>query len=199
MEAGDQPRPVSRASRRRGQPRFVEAVVADAATTHLHLGQPFDASQRLRTLARILRLAWISDSFLAQIIYRAGARMWGLGIPILPRVARGITMMTAEIAIGDTVIMRPGVSISHGYVVIGGLTEIRSGTLIAPFVSIGLIEKDVRGPTIGRLCTIGTGSRVLGPVEIGDRAQVGANAVVIRDVPADAVAVGVPARVIAGD
>ncbi len=170
--------------------------MADAAATHMHLGMPFDSSQRLRTIIRILRLAWISDSFLAQIIYRFGARMWALGVPVAPRVARGITMAIAEIAIGDTVIMRPGVSISHGYVVIGGLTEIRSGTLIAPDVSIGLVEKDVRGPTIGRFCTIGTGARVLGPLEVGDRARVGANAVVIKDVPADAVAVGVPARLI---
>jgi serine O-acetyltransferase len=199
MEVGARSKPASRDSRRRGQPKFFEAVIADAATTHMHLGLSFDASKRLRTIVRILWLAWTSDSFLAQIIYRFGARMWGLGIPVVPRIARGITMMIAEMAIGDTVIMRPGVSISHGYVVIGGLTEIRSGTLIAPFVSIGLLEKDVRGPTIGRRCTIGTGSRVLGGIEIGDRAQIGANAVVVKDLPADAVAVGVPARLIVTD
>ena len=62
--------------------------------------------------------------------------MFALGVPLLPRIARGITMMIAQISIGDAVIIRPGVSISHGYVVIAGLSEIRSGTLIAPFVSM---------------------------------------------------------------
>jgi serine O-acetyltransferase len=199
MEAGIQPRPVRRRERRRSQPRFFEAVTADARTTFFHLGQRLDTTKRLRSLLRIAWLAWNSDAFLAQIVYRFGARMWGLGVPILPRVARGITMMTAQISISDAVIVWPGVSISHGYVCIGGLTEIRSGTLIAPFVSIGLLADDLRGPTIGRLCTIGTGARLLGPLQIGDRSQVGANAVVIKDVPADAVAVGIPARIVDKD
>jgi serine O-acetyltransferase len=92
--------------------------------------------------------------------------------------------------------VQPGVSISHGYVCIGGLTEIGSGTLVAPFVSIGLVAGDLRGPTIGHVCTIGTGARILGPVEIGNQAQVGANAVVLDDVPAGGIAVGVPARLV---
>jgi serine O-acetyltransferase len=196
MEPGTEPRPATRRERRRDQPKFFEAVVADARTTFFHLGQRLDSSKPLRSFLRIVWLTWTSDAFLAQVVYRFGARMWGLGVPILPRVARGITMMTAQISISDTVVVRPGVSISHGYVCIGGLTEIRSGTLIAPFVSIGLLADDLRGPTIGRRCTIGTGARLLGPLQVGDRAQVGANAVVIKDVPADAVAVGIPARLI---
>jgi serine O-acetyltransferase len=84
-------------------------------------------------------------------------------------------------------------------VVIAGFSEIRSGTLIAPFVTIGLVAGEPRGPTIGHFCTVGTGTRVLGPVEIGNRAQIGTNAVVVDDVPEGAVAVGVPARVVKGD
>ena len=52
-----------------------------------------------------------------------------------------------------------------------------------------------RHPTVGDGVTIGAGARILGPVVIGARTQVGANAVVVKDVPADSVAVGVPARV----
>jgi len=196
MEAGVEQGAPSRRERRLEQPRFFEAVVADARTSLFHLGQRLDTSKRVRALARIAWLTWQSDAFLAQIVYRFGARMWGLGVPIVPRLARAFTMLTAQISIGDTVVVRPGVCISHGYVCIGGLTEIRAGTLIAPFVSIGLVAKDFRGPTIGRRCTIGTGARLLGPLEVGDRAQVGANAVVLADVPADAVAVGIPARII---
>ncbi len=196
MQAETQSKGVTRRSRRRSQPKFFEAVIADANTTYFHSGQRFDSSKRLRSLLDILRLIWNSDGFLAQVVYRFGARMWGIGVPVLPRIARGITMMIAQMSIGDTVIVRPGVSISHGYVCIGGLTEIRAGTLIAPFVSIGLLAADFRGPTIGNLCTIGTGARILGPVEIGNRAQVGANAVVLTDVPAGRIAVGVPAQLV---
>jgi serine O-acetyltransferase len=183
-------------SRRRRQPKFFKAVVADARIASFHSGRAFDSSKRLRSMIAIWRLIWSSDAFLAQVVYRFGARMWGLGVPVLPRIARGIAMLIAQISISDAVIVQPGVSISHGYVVFAGLTEIRSGTLIAPFVSLGLVAGDIRGPTIGRVCTIGTGARLLGPIEIGDRAQVGANAVVLTDVPAGAIAVGVPARLV---
>ena len=50
-----------------------------------------------------------------------------------------------------------------------------------------------RHPTVGNRVTIGSGARILGPVTVGDDTQVGANAVVVKDVPAGAVAVGVPA------
>jgi len=196
MEAGTEKLPLTLSSRRRLQPKFFAAVVADARTTYFHSGEKLDSSTRLRALLGIARLAWSSDGFLAQIIYRFGARMWALRVPLIPRIARGITMAIAEISIGDTVLVRPGVCISHGYVVIAGFSEIRSGTLIAPFVTIGLIAGEVRGPMIGHFCTIGTGTRVLGPIEIGNRAQIGTNAVVVDDVPEGAVAVGVPARVV---
>ena len=98
-------------------------MVADARTTYFHSGLHFDDSNRLRTLLSILRLAWDSDGFLAQVIYRLESRMFGLGVPLLPRIARGITMTIAQLSIGDTVIVRPGVSISHGYVVVAGFSR----------------------------------------------------------------------------
>jgi serine O-acetyltransferase len=198
MKAETQSERVTIRSRRRRQPKFFEAVIADARISSFHSGRRFDSSKRLRSLVSILRLIWSSDGFLAQVVYRFGARMWGIGVPVLPRIARGITMLMAQMSISDAVIVQPGVSISHGYVCIGGLTEIGSGTLVAPFVSIGLVSGDLRGPTIGHLCTIGTGARILGPIEIGNQAQVGANAVVLTDVPAGGVAVGVPARLVDG-
>jgi serine O-acetyltransferase len=66
-------------------------------------------------------------------------------------------------------------------------------------VTIGLVEGDFRGPTIGRGVRIGTGAKVIGPVSVGDGAKVGANAVVMIDVPSGASAVGVPARVVGSD
>ena len=53
---------------------------------------------------------------------------------------------------------------------------------------------DVRGPVMGDDVLLGTGAKILGPVRIGDRVRVGANAVVLEDVPTDHTAIGVPAR-----
>jgi serine O-acetyltransferase len=71
-----------------------------------------------------------------------------------------------------------------------------AGTVIAPFVTIGLVEGGMEGPTIGANVNVGTGACILGTVTVGDGAGIGAGAVVLDDVPAGATAVGVPARVL---
>jgi serine O-acetyltransferase len=63
-------------------------------------------------------------------------------------------------------------------------------------VTIGLLAGQLQGPTIGRQVSIGTGAKILGPVRIGNGAKIGANAVVVHDVPARATAVGVPAKIV---
>ena len=71
-------------------------------------------------------------------------------------------MVTAQVSIGDPVVMEPGVYIVHGQVVIDGLVEIRRGAVISPLVTVGLRGGDVGGPTIGPGVSIGTGAKVLG-------------------------------------
>jgi serine O-acetyltransferase len=105
-------------------------------------------------------------------------------------------MALAQISIGDPVVMQPGVYIIHGQIVIDGLVEIRSGAVIGPFVTVGLRSGNVVGATIETSVTIGTGAKLIGPVRIGERARIGANAVVVDDVPAGATVVGVPARLV---
>ncbi len=64
--------------------------------------------------------------------------------------------------------------------------------MIRPFVTIGLKEGQLEGPTIGRNVMIGTGAKVLGPITVGQKAKIGANAVVVKDVPDEATVIGVP-------
>jgi serine O-acetyltransferase len=92
-----------------------------------------------------------------------------------------------------------GLFIDHGMgVVIGETAEIGDNVTIYHGVTLGGTGKDKgkRHPTVGNNVVVGAGAKVLGPIYVGDGARVGANAVVLKDVPANATAVGIPARII---
>jgi serine O-acetyltransferase len=175
-------------------PRFREAVIADARLTAHFRGERGDFGSPVDTVLQVVRLMVQSDAFLAQVAYRAKARMQALGIPLLPRLAHRIAMVTAQVSIGDPVVVHPGVYIAHGQVVIDGIAEIHSGVVLFPWVTVGLIGPEVTGPTIGPRAQIGSGAKVLGNVNVGADARIGANAVVLDDVPDGATVVGIPAR-----
>ena len=104
-------------------------------------------------------------------------------------------MRSAQVSIGPGVLMHPGVYIVHGQIVIDGLVEVGTGTVIAPWVTIGL-RGSIEGPVIGNDVNIGTGAKVLGTIKVGREARIGANAVVTSDIPERTTAVGMPARVV---
>jgi serine O-acetyltransferase len=175
-------------------PRFIEAILADAEITARLRGERSEFRHRLDALIQAARLAWVSDAFLAQSLYRLKARLQALGVPFMPRLAHRLAMALAQVSIGDPVVIAPGIYLLHGQVVIDGLTEIEAGVAIAPFVTIGLRAGDLRGATIERDVSIGTGAKVIGPVRVGAGARIGANAVVVDDVAPGATVVGAPAR-----
>jgi serine O-acetyltransferase len=175
-------------------PALWQALVADARATARFRGERHEFRSPLDSALQVARLAIVSDAFLGQALYRVKARLQALGVPLLPRIAHRLAMMWAQISIGDPVVVSPGVYIVHGQIVVDGLVEIGPGVTIAPFVTIGLLAGDIRGPTIERDVTIGTGARILGAVRVGAGARIGANAVVLDDVPAGATVVGAPAR-----
>ena len=95
-----------------------------------------------------------------------------------------------------------GLFIDHGMgVVIGETTEIGNNVTIYQGVTLGGTGKDKgkRHPTIGDDVIIGSGAKVLGPIIVENEAKIGANSVVLKDVPSKATAVGVPARIIASN
>jgi serine O-acetyltransferase len=83
-----------------------------------------------------------------------------------------------------------------GGIIISGDTKIGDDVVIRDGVTIGLRRRGVRGaPVIGDRVDIGTGAKILGSIRIGNDVAIGANAVVLEDVPDDCIAVGVPAKV----
>jgi serine O-acetyltransferase len=178
---------------RERHPGFREAVLADARVTAAHRGERGFRSKTDAVL-QIVRLLWLTDAFAAQVLYRLKARLQALGVPILPRLLHRLAMAISQVAIGDYTVMAAGVYLPHGQVVIDGITEIGYGVVVAPFTTIGLRAGDFQGPVIEDHVHIGTGAKVIGPIRVGAGATIGANAVVVSDVPPGATAIGAPAR-----
>ena len=175
-------------------PGFRIAVTEDVRVTSMHRGERFEPGSDLKTAWHALRLAWVSDAFFAHLCYRLRMRLLARGIPVMPRLLHKISMITAQVSIGDPVLMHPGVYLVHGQVVIDGLVEVGSGSVISPWVTLGLIAGNHNGPSIGDNVFVGTGAKVLGDVKVGQGAVIGAGAVVTGDVEAGKTATGVPAR-----
>ena len=92
-----------------------------------------------------------------------------------------------------------GVFIDHGCgVVIGETAEVGDGCTLYQGVTLGGTGKDTgkRHPTLGKNVTVGSGAKVLGPFTIGDNSKIAAGAVVLKEIPPNATAVGVPAQVV---
>lgn len=179
------------------QPGFVQAVTGDVDVTCRRRGDRVPRPGALPLVVEVIRLCVVTDAFFAQLCYRAKAACQVKGIPGVPRLLHRLAMRSAQVCIGDPVILEPGVYIPHGQVVLDALTTVRTGATLSPFVTLGTVAGKFGGPDVGPLATIGTGAKLLGPVTVGARAVVGANAVVLDDVPPDATAVGAPARVVA--
>lgn len=176
------------------QPGFEVAVRADALLASQREGDVRPIAGRTDLAHRVLGLAWRTDAFGALVLYRLKTAALRAGVPVVPRLAHHLAMSWAQVSIGDPVLVHPGIYLPHGNVVIDGYAEVHPGVRIRPFVTIGLVDGEFTGPTIGPEVRIGTGAKVLGPVSVGAGANIGANAVVIRDVEPGAVVGGVPAR-----
>jgi serine O-acetyltransferase len=92
-----------------------------------------------------------------------------------------------------------GLFIDHGMgVVIGETAEIGDNVTLYHGVTLGGTGKETgkRHPTLGNNVFVGSGAKLLGPIVIGDRVKIGANAVVLKDIPSDCTAVGIPAKIV---
>ncbi|MGB8150854.1 MAG: serine O-acetyltransferase [Candidatus Cybelea sp.] len=140
--------------------------------------------------------------FHALVAHRVNHSLYRAGIPLLPRFLANIARFLTGIEIHPAARIGKGVFIDHGSgVVIGETSEIGDGCTIYQGVTLGgtSLSHGKRHPTLGRNVTVGVNASVLGAIVLGDNAKVGGGSVVVKDVPANATVVGVPARVVAQD
>jgi serine O-acetyltransferase len=126
-------------------------------------------------------------------------RAWRAGLRWLARWLAHWSRFTTGIEIHPGARIGRRVFIDHGMgVVIGETAEIGDDTTLYHGVTLGGTSwnKGKRHPTLGRNVVVGAGAKILGPIHVGDGAKVGSNAVVVRDVPSGATAVGIPARIV---
>lgn len=118
-------------------------------------------------------------------------------VPFFPRFISHLSRFFTGVEIHPSAQLGKGVFIDHGMgVVIGETAIVRDYSLIYQGVTLGGTGKESgkRHPTVGRRVVIGAGAKVLGNIQIGDFARIGAGSVVLRDVPANCTAVGIPNR-----
>ena len=135
----------------------------------------------------------------ALVYHRFNHWLWGLGLKWLARLGSNIARWMTGIEIHPGASIGRRFFIDHGMgVVIGETAVIGDDCTLYHGVTLGGTSwnKGKRHPTLERGVVIGAGAKVLGPITLGERAKVGSNAVVVRDVPPGATAVGIPARIV---
>ena len=151
-----------------------------------------------RTFKRLIGDA----GFRAVWLYRRGywARRHGLRLPAI--LIERLIHHLCHCGVSTTAEIAPGFVIRHvGSVVVGGGVTIESGCEIRQGVTLGgnygrKLPDGRSQPIMREGVSVGAGAKILGPITVGARSIVGANAVVVSDVPPDSVAAGVPARII---
>lgn len=131
--------------------------------------------------------------------HRLSHWLWEHGLKLLARMHSQFWRFWTNIEIHPGAQIAAGVFIDHGAgLVIGETAIIEEGVMLYHGVTLGGTGKDVgkRHPTIRKGALISAHAQVIGPVEIGANAKVGAGAVVVADVPSDVTVVGVPAKVV---
>lgn len=136
---------------------------------------------------------------IAIVHHRIAHKLYTKNFKILARILMGFTQFMTNIDIHPSCIIGRRIFIDHGIgVVIGETAILKDDITIYQGVTLGgvSLEQVKRHPTIESGVVIGAGAKILGNITIGKNAKIGANSVVIKDVPQNSTAVGIPARVI---
>jgi len=146
-----------------------------------------------------IEVALTYAGFHALLFYRLGHWLVKRRIPFIPRALSQFARFLTGIEIHPGATIGSGLFIDHGMgVVIGETSEIGDHVTLFQGVTLGGTGKQrgKRHPTIGSHVVVGAGAKVLGPITIGDYVKIGANSVVLQDVPDHSTVVGIPGRIV---
>jgi serine O-acetyltransferase len=135
----------------------------------------------------------------AILAYRLGHRMWSAGFRYPARLLQFFSRMFTNVDIHPAAQIGRRLFIDHGAgVVIGETAEIGNDVTLYHGVTLGGTSwrKGKRHPTLANGVVAGAGAKILGPITIGERVRIGANSVVVKNVPADRTVIGIPGRVV---
>jgi serine O-acetyltransferase len=131
----------------------------------------------------------------ALLAHRVSHALDEVGVPLVPRVLSNVVKVATGVEIHPAARIGRGLFIDHGSgVVIGETAEVGDHVTMYQGVTLGGtgFARGKRHPTVGDEVMIGSGAKLLGPIEVGARSKIGANSVVIHDVPENATVVGNP-------
>ncbi|HET6505952.1 MAG TPA: serine O-acetyltransferase EpsC [Baekduia sp.] len=138
----------------------------------------------------------------AVLAHRVAHALHDLSVPVAPRAIAYVSRMVTGIEIHPAANIGDGLFIDHGMgVVIGETADVGDNVTFYQGVTLGGtgFATGKRHPTVGDNVTVGSGAKLLGPIEVGHGAKVGANSVVITDVPPNSTVVGNPGHVVRVD
>ena len=131
--------------------------------------------------------------------HRISHFLWNHGCKLLARMHSQFWRFWTQIEIHPGAKIASGVFIDHGSgLVIGETAVVEKGVMLYHGVTLGGTGKDAgkRHPTVRKGALISAHAQLIGPIEIGENARVGAGAVVVADVPSDVTVVGIPAKIV---
>jgi serine O-acetyltransferase len=131
----------------------------------------------------------------ALLAHRAAHALMGAGVPVAPRVIAYMARAVTGVEIHPAAVIGREFFIDHGAgVVIGETARVGNRVTLYQGVTLGGtgFQRGKRHPTLGDNVTVGSGAKLLGPIAVGDAAKIGANTVVVEDVPPGATVVGNP-------
>jgi serine O-acetyltransferase len=148
---------------------------------------------------------WSRHGFWVLVIYRFGRWRYGvrwrlarMPLSFLYKILKFVSEMLLGAELPCEAVIGRRFVIEHiGGIVVSGDAVFGDDCVIRNGVTVGLRNRSLRGsPCIGDRVDIGAGAKLLGPIYIGNDTAIGANAVVLCDVPANSIAVGIPARIL---